>query len=57
MLIIDPEDEYHRLTDAVGGLHLQLGTPAGRLNPFDLPTPAINTAGRERATGPGVGIR
>ena len=51
VLIIDPEDEYHRLTDAVGGLHLQLGTPAGRLNPFDLPTPT-NTAG---AAGDGAG--
>jgi hypothetical protein len=46
VLIIDPEDEYHRLTDAVGGLHLPLGTPAGRLNPFDLPTPT---------TGPNTG--
>ena len=51
VLIIDPEDEYHRLTDSVGGLHLQLGTPAGRLNPFDLPTPT-NTAG---AAGDGAG--
>ena len=40
VLIIDPEDEYTRLAAAVGGLHLQLGSPAGRLNPFDLPSPA-----------------
>ena len=52
VLIIDPEDEYHRLTDAVGGLHLQLGTPAGRLNPFDLPTP---TTGPETAGESGRG--
>jgi hypothetical protein len=47
VLIIDPEDEYRRLTDAVGGLHLQLGTPNGRLNPFDLPTPNTGEAVRE----------
>jgi type IV secretory pathway VirB4 component len=47
VLIIDPEDEYHRLADAAGGLHLQLGTPNGRLNPFDLPTlnPGPDTTG------------
>jgi type IV secretory pathway VirB4 component len=47
VLIIDPEDEYDRLTDAVGGLHLQLGTPNGRLNPFDLPTPTTGEDVRE----------
>jgi len=35
--VIDPEDEYHRLADAVGGAHLALGAPGVRLNPFDLP--------------------
>jgi hypothetical protein len=35
--IIDPEREYQRLTDAVGGTYLRLGAPGVRLNPFDLP--------------------
>lgn len=34
--VIDPEDEYRRLADAVGGVHLHLGAPGVRLNPFDL---------------------
>src|SRR6266545_3431112 len=35
--IIDPEREYQRLADAVGGAYLRLGAPDVRLNPFDLP--------------------
>ncbi|WP_158712119.1 VirB4 family type IV secretion system protein [Streptomyces rimosus] len=35
--VIDPEDEYTRLADAVGGTCLRLGTDGVRLNPFDLP--------------------
>lgn len=37
VLVIDPEDEYRRLADAVGGTHIQLGAPGARVNPFDLP--------------------
>ncbi len=40
VLVIDPENEYTRLADAVGGTHIPLGTATGRLNPFDLPSPA-----------------
>ena len=36
-LVIDPEDEYTRLSDAVGGTRIDLGEPGIRLNPFDLP--------------------
>jgi type IV secretory pathway VirB4 component len=36
-LVIDPEHEYQRLTDAVGGTLVQLGAPGVRLNPLDLP--------------------
>jgi type IV secretory pathway VirB4 component len=36
--VIDPEDEYARLCDAVGGTHIALGAPEVRYNPFDLPT-------------------
>jgi type IV secretory pathway VirB4 component len=35
--VIDPEDEYLKLCDAVGGTTLQLGAPGIRLNPLDLP--------------------
>jgi type IV secretory pathway VirB4 component len=35
--IIDPEREYQRLADAVGGAYLRLGAPGVQLNPFDLP--------------------
>ncbi|RJL31893.1 VirB4 family type IV secretion system protein [Bailinhaonella thermotolerans] len=35
--VIDPEDEYGRLAELVGGAHLRLGAPGVRLNPFDLP--------------------
>ncbi|MGW5518883.1 TraG/VirB4 family ATPase [Nocardia africana] len=35
-VIIDPEDEYRRLSDAVGGTHIRLGASGIRLNPFDL---------------------
>jgi len=34
--VIDPEDEYRPLAEAVGGAHLGLGAAGVRLNPFDL---------------------
>jgi type IV secretory pathway VirB4 component len=34
--VIDPEDEYRRLAESVGGAYLHLGAPGVRLNPFDL---------------------
>ncbi|MFD0514183.1 helicase HerA domain-containing protein [Streptomyces aureus] len=36
-MVIDPEEEYVRLAEAVGGTVIRLGDPAVRLNPFDLP--------------------
>jgi len=36
--VVDPEDEYRHLADAVGGAHLALGEPGVHLNPFDLGT-------------------
>jgi type IV secretory pathway VirB4 component len=35
--IVDPEDEYRRLCEAVGGTYVHLGADDVRLNPFDLP--------------------
>jgi type IV secretory pathway VirB4 component len=34
--VVDPEDEYRRLAEAVGGAYVHLGTPGVRVNPFDL---------------------
>jgi type IV secretory pathway VirB4 component len=34
--VVDPEDEYWRLAEAVGGAHLALGAAGVRLNPLDL---------------------
>ena len=35
--VIDPENEYVRLTEAVGGATIALGAPGVRLNPLDIP--------------------
>ncbi|MDZ5446752.1 DUF87 domain-containing protein [Micromonospora sp. 4G57] len=35
--VIDPEDEYLRLADAVGGAIVRLGAAGVRVNPLDLP--------------------
>lgn len=38
VIIIDPENEYQRLSDAVGGSYIRLSLNADtRINPFDLP--------------------
>ncbi len=38
VLIIDPENEYQKLSDAVGGSYIRLSLSADtRINPFDLP--------------------
>jgi len=34
--VVDPEDEYRRLTETVGGAYVHLGAPGVRVNPFDL---------------------
>jgi conjugal transfer ATP-binding protein TraC len=39
VFIIDPENEYQRMCDAVGGAYLRLSLASNvRINPFDLPT-------------------
>ncbi|WP_329521835.1 VirB4 family type IV secretion system protein [Spirillospora sp. NBC_01491] len=35
--VVDPEDEYRRLCDSVGGTRIGLGARDVRFNPFDLP--------------------
>ncbi|WP_460431782.1 VirB4 family type IV secretion system protein, partial [Amycolatopsis echigonensis] len=46
--IIDPEDEYRRLGEAIGGTYIHLGDADVRINPFDLPI-AIRPDGRRTA--------
>ncbi|WP_327672693.1 MULTISPECIES: ATP-binding protein [unclassified Streptomyces] len=46
-MVVDPEDEYLRLAEEVGGTVIRLGDPTVRLNPFDLPTTATATASAE----------
>ena len=46
--IIDPEDEYRRLCEAVGGTYIHLGAKNVRVNPFDLPI-ATRPDGRRTA--------
>ena len=43
VLIIDPENEYQRMTEAVGGsyVNLSLSSP-NRINPFDLPSQSLD---------------
>jgi type IV secretory pathway VirB4 component len=36
VLVVDPENEYQRLANAVGGAYLRLGHPGVHLNPLDL---------------------
>jgi type IV secretory pathway VirB4 component len=47
--VVDPEDEYARLANAVGGTYVHLGAATVRLNPFDLP---IHTRADGRRTAP-----
>ncbi|MEU0492166.1 DUF87 domain-containing protein [Nocardiopsis sp. NPDC006139] len=44
--VIDPEDEYTRLTKAVGGTVIRLGSPGVHLNPLDL---AVDSGARRDA--------
>jgi len=47
--VLDPEDEYRRLCEAVGGVHLPLaGDNAVTLNPLDLPAAGSRGALAER---------
>ncbi len=36
--VVDPEDEYRRLAETVGGAYVHLGASGVRVNPFDLDT-------------------
>ncbi len=47
-LVIDPEDEYRTLCEAVGGQYIRLASSSGQhLNPFDLPPVTSDEDGRD----------
>jgi type IV secretory pathway VirB4 component len=47
--VIDPEDEYRRICEAVDGQFIRLaGTSPHRINPFDLPRNTTGVRGEER---------
>ncbi|MDE3721436.1 DUF87 domain-containing protein [Nocardiopsis sp. N85] len=47
--VIDPEGEYLRMAEAVGGTAIRLGTAQGRMNPFTLPAAGDDQAFTNRA--------
>lgn len=49
VLVIDPEGEYKRLADSVGGTVISLGPGGSRLNPLDLPATRSADAVAEQA--------
>lgn len=50
-LVVDPEDEYRALCNAVGGQYIRLASSSGQhLNPFDLP-PATSSHSRIPSQG------
>jgi len=52
--VVDPEDEYRRLAETVGGAYVHLGAPGVRVNPFDLDAgPATGFGGCTGAGGQG----
>jgi conjugal transfer ATP-binding protein TraC len=54
IIIIDPENEYERLSEAVGGEYISFGFGSGaKINPFDLPQKYLedNQAAKENRLG------
>jgi type IV secretory pathway VirB4 component len=47
--VVDPDGEYQRLADAVGGAYLALGASGVRLNPLDLHQPGDDADGEPAA--------
>lgn len=44
VLVVDPENEYERVAESVGGTVLRLGGGRARLNPLDLSSPGTDDA-------------
>ncbi|MDA8310165.1 MAG: conjugal transfer protein TraC [Actinomycetota bacterium] len=53
--VVDPEDEYRRLAETVGGAYVHLGAPGVRVNPFDLDAGPGTDGGDPDAGGSGGG--
>ena len=48
VIVIDPENEYQKLAEAVGGSYLEISLNSNkRINPFDLPQPTHSDDGTE----------
>lgn len=46
VIVIDPEDEYHRMSDAVNGQYIDFSfASTAKINPFDLPSYARGASG------------
>lgn len=47
VIVIDPEDEYHRMSDAVNGQYIDFSfASTAKINPFDLPSYARGSSGQ-----------
>ena len=58
VIVIDPENEYHQLCDAVGGNYLNLSLNSQeRINPFDLPKASEDETGEEIFRNAIIGAR
>ncbi len=54
IIIVDPEREYRRIAEALGGQWIRLSAGSGhRINPFDLYGPATPFASRDSGRSPG----
>jgi len=53
--VVDPEDEYRRLAESVGGAYVHLGAPGVRVNPFDLDASPYTSPDAAPGTGAGEG--
>jgi type IV secretory pathway VirB4 component len=54
--VVDPEDEYRRLAETVGGAYVHLGAPGVRVNPFDLGTSPDAAPGTGAGEGGGDSV-
>ena len=58
VIVIDPENEYEQLCDAVGGNYLNLSLSSQeRINPFDLPKGSADETGDEIFRNAIIGVR
>jgi conjugal transfer ATP-binding protein TraC len=57
VIVIDPEDEYKKLAEAVGGTYMRLSVKSEqRINPFDLPPVSEDESGEDVLRGAVVSV-